>query len=129
MKKWLQYIIISVVSLLIVLCVLFMQDAFQHSGKELLKNLCDAFFTAGVVTLGLGLLIWASDKGTFDMIAFGVIKFVDLFKKDLTKVKYRTFYDYRQAQQGKKHTCIAYLIVGSALMAISILFLELYSNC
>lgn len=129
MKKWLQYIIISVVSLLIVLCVLFTQDAFQHSGEELFKNLCDAFFVAGVVTLGIGLLIWASDKGTFDMIAFGVIKLVDLLKKDLTKVKYRTYYDYRQAQQGKKHSCAAYLIVGSALMVISILFLVLYSNC
>ena len=129
MKKWLQYIIISGVSLLIVLCVLLMQDAFQHSGKELLKNLCDAFFTSGVVTLGIGVLIWTANQGTFDMIAFGVIKLVDLLKKDLTKVKYRTYYDYRQAQQGKKHSFVAYLIVGSVIMAISILFLVLYSNC
>lgn len=129
MKKWLQYIIISGVSLLIVLCVLLIQDAFQHSGAELLKNLSDAFFTSGVATLGIGVLIWASNHGTFDMVAFGVIKLVDLLKKDLTKVKYRTFYDYRQAQQGKKHSCIAYLIVGAVTMAIAILFAVLYSNC
>ena len=128
MKKWLQYIIISGVALLIVLGVMLGQDAFKHSGEELLKNLCDAFFVAGVVILGFGLLIWSANQGTFDMVAFGVIKLVDLLKRDLTKVKYRTYYDYRQAQQGKKHSFAAYLIVGSVIMAISIVVLVLYSN-
>ena len=128
MKKWLEYLIICVISLLIVLCVLFMQDAFNHSGEVLLKDLCNAFFVPGVVVLGFGLLIWATNGGTFDMIAFGFIKLVDLFKKDLTKVKYKTFYDYRKAQQDKQHSFSAFLVVGSALVAISIIFLVLYNN-
>ena len=128
MKKWLHYIIISGVALLLVLCVLLAQNAFQSSGEELLRSFCDAFFVAGVVTLGIGLLIWASDNGTFDMVSFGVIKLFDMLKKDITKVKYRTYYDYRQAQQGKKHSFTAYLIIGSVLMAIAIIFLILYNN-
>lgn len=128
MKKWLHYIIISGVALLLVLCVLLVQNAFQSSGEELLSSLCDAFFVAGVVTLGIGLLIWASDNGTFDMVSFGVIKLFDMLKKDITKVKYKTYYDYRQAQQGKKHSFTAYLIIGSVLMAIAIIFLILYNN-
>ncbi|MBQ2914040.1 MAG: DUF3899 domain-containing protein [Clostridia bacterium] len=128
MKKWLEYLIISVLSLAAVLCVLFMQDSFQHSGELLLKDLCNAFFVPGAVVLGIGLLIWTANGGTFDMIAFGVIKLFDLLKRDMTKVKYKTFYDYRQAQQDKKRSFTAYLIIGAVLMVIAVIFLILYNN-
>ena len=62
------------------------------------------------------------------MIAFGVIKLFDLFKKDLTKVKYKTFYDYRKAQQEKQRSFSAYIVVGAVFIAVSILFLVLYNN-
>ncbi len=128
MKKWLQYLIVSVISLAIVFCVLLMQNAFTHSGDLLLKDLCNAFFVPGVLVLGLGLLVWSTNGGTFDMLAFGVIKLFDLFKKDLTKVKYRTFYDYRKAQQEKERSFSAYVVVGVVLIVISIVFLILYNN-
>ncbi len=128
MKKWLQYLIVSVISLAIVFCVLLMQNAFTHSGDLLLKDLCNAFFVPGVLVLGLGLLVWSTNGGTFDMLAFGVIKLFDLFKKDLTKVKYRTFYDYRKAQQEKERSFSTYVVVGAVLIVISIVFLILYNN-
>ena len=62
------------------------------------------------------------------MLAFGVIKLVDLFKKDLTKVKYKTFYDYRKAQKEKQRSFSAYIVVGAVVLAISILFLVIYNN-
>ncbi|MBQ4272721.1 MAG: DUF3899 domain-containing protein [Clostridia bacterium] len=105
-----------------------MQDSFQHSGELLLKDLCNAFFVPGAVVLGIGLLIWTANGGTFDMIAFGVIKLFDLLKRDMTKVKYKTFYDYRQAQQDKKRSFTAYLIIGAVLMVIAVIFLILYNN-
>ncbi|MBR1955045.1 MAG: DUF3899 domain-containing protein [Clostridia bacterium] len=128
MKKWLQYLIIAGVNLLLVLGVMLIQEGFEQSGEELLKVLCNAFFVPGMCTLGIGVLIWSTNGGTFDMIAFGFVKLFDLFKKDLTKVKYKTFYDYRKAQQEKKRSFSAYLVVGAVFMAVSILFLVLYNN-
>ena len=128
MKKWLQYLIITGINSLLVLGVMLIQEGFAQTGQELLKVLCNAFFVPGMCTLGLGVLIWSTNGGTFDMIVFGVIKLFDLFKKDLTKVKYKTFYDYRKAQQEKQRSFSAYIVVGAVFIAVSILFLVLYNN-
>ena len=128
MKKWLQYLIITGINILLVLGVMLIQEGFAQTGQELLKVKCNAFFVPGMCTLGLGILIWSTNGGTFDMIAFGVIKLFDLFKKDLTKVKYKTFYDYRKAQQEKQRSFSAYIVVGAVFIAVSILFLVLYNN-
>lgn len=128
MKKWSQYIITTCVALLLVLCVLMIQDTFEHAGTLLLAELCNAFFVPGVLVLCFGLLLWASNGGAFDMLAYGVMKLFDLFKKDLTRVKYRTFYDYREAQKDNKRTCAHYIVVGMVLIAISIIFYILYKN-
>ena len=128
MKKWLQYVIISGVNLLMALCVFLMQKDSIAQTVDVYKVLCNAFFVPGICTLGFGALIWSTNGGTFDMLAFGVIKLVDLFKKDLTKVKYKTFYDYRKAQQEKQRSFSAYIVVGVVVLAISILFLVIYNN-
>ena len=128
MKKWLQYVIISVVNLLLALGVFFMQKESIEVAGDIYKVLCNAFFVPGFCTLGFGLLIWSSNGGTFDMLAFGVIKIIDLFKRDVTKVKYRTFYDYRKAQQEKQHSFLEYILVGAVMIAISIVLLVIYNN-
>ncbi len=128
MKKWLQYLIVFLCSVAMVLLVLFGSDAFHQSGEELLKSFVNAFFTAGIIVLGLGLLVLCTAGGTFDMIAFGVIKLFDLFKKDLTKVKYRTFYDYRKAQQEKQRSYWHYIVVGGAFTLVSIVLLVILNN-
>ena len=128
MKKWIQYLVITGINLLLVLCVMLMQQGFTHSGELLLKDLCNAFFVPGMCTFGLGVLVWSTNGGTFDMIAFGFVKLFDLFKRDLTKVKYKTFYEYRKAQQEKQRSFSAYLVVGAVFIALSMLFLVLYNN-
>lgn len=128
MKKWSQYIITICVALLLVLCVLMIQNTFEHNGSLLLSELCNAFFVPGVLILCFGLLLWASNGGAFDMLSFAITKLFDLFKKDLTKVKYRTFYDYREAQRDKKRSFSCYIIVGAFFIAISIVFFVLYKN-
>lgn len=128
MKKWLQYLIITGVNALLVLLVMLIQKGFTHTQAELLKSLCNSFFVSGMCTFGLGILIWSTNGGTFDMIAYGFVKLIDLFRKDLTQVKYKTFYEYRKAQQEKQRSFSAYIVVGAAFIAISILFLVLYNN-
>ena len=128
MKNWLQYVIISSISLLIALCVLFVQNSFEHSGTLLLSELSNAFFVPGVLTLGVGVLIWCSNEGALDMLSYGIKKLFDLFKRDLTKVKYRTFYEYKNAQKEKRYSFSAYIIVGAVMIVISAIFLIIYHN-
>ena len=126
MKKVLKYLIPSLICAAVVFTILGTRGAFVKTGKGLMKDLCDAFTVPGVIMTGFGALVFATNGGTFDMLAYGIRKLFDLFKRDLTKVKYRTFYDYRQAQQEKKRSFFHFLIVGAAFLLVGIAFLIAY---
>lgn len=126
MKKVLKYLIPFFVCAIAVILILASRGAFAKSGRPLMTDLCDAFFVPGIIMAGFGLLIFATNGGAFDMLAFGVRKLFDLFKKDLTKVKYRTFYDYREAQKEKKRSFLNLVIVGVGFLLASMVFLIVY---
>ena len=126
MKKVLKYLIPVLICCTVVLVLLASRGSFVKSGKDLIRDLCDAFTVPGAVMLCFGILVFATNGGTFDMLAFGVRKFFDLFRKDLTKVKYRTFYDYRQAQKEKKRSFLNFVVVGAAFLLVGIVFLIVY---
>ena len=126
MKKVLKYLIPSLLCAVVVILILVARGAFVKSGKALMQDLSDAFTVPGMIMLGFGLLVFVTNGGAFDMLAFGCIKLFDLFKRDLTKVKYRTFYDYRRAQEEKQHTYIHFVIVGAGFVLLAIIFLMVY---
>lgn len=126
MKKVLKYLIPFLLCAVVAVLVLVGRGSFVKSGLDLMKDLSDAFFVPGIVMLCFGLLIISTNGGTFDMLAFGVRKLFDLFKRDLTKVKYRTFYEYRKAQQEKKRSFWHFLIIGAAFTMLGIAFVLVY---
>lgn len=126
MKKVLKYLIPFLICTVTVILVLVFKDSFAKSGQPLMGDLCDAFTVPGIIMTCFGFLVFATNGGTFDMLAFGVIKLVDLFKRDLAKVKYRTFYDYRQAQKEKRRSFVHFIIVGAAFLVAAIVFLIVY---
>ena len=62
------------------------------------------------------------------MLAYGVMQFFNLFRKDPTNRKYKTFYDYKKAQEDKKIEFWYLIIVGAILIGISLIFLAIYNN-
>lgn len=126
MKRLLKYLIPCLVCIVFVISVLAIRSAFVKSGQPLILDLCDAFAVSGMLMLCFGLLVFVTNGGTFDMLAFGIRKLFDLFKKDLTKVKYRTFYDYRKSHQEKKRSFWYLIIVGGGFLLVSVIFLVVY---
>ena len=128
MKKMMEYIVTICIATTITLCVLTIQETWQHTGQLLIGELSDAFFVSGVMLTCFGLLMWSANHGAFDMLSYGIMKLFDLLKKDLTKVKYRTFYDYREAQKGKKRSFSVSLVVGVCFIVIAFVFVVIYNN-
>ena len=126
MKK---YIITSAIGLAFAALIVFSKNVLsQTDSKAVFHILCDGFFVPGVCITCYGLLVFSSNEGTFDMLIYGTKKFASLFKKDASKEKYKTFYEYK-AVQHEKRTSFAYLlIVGLAFIAISMVFLIFYYN-
>lgn len=128
MKKALKYIITAGIGLIFFIFIILSKDITnQENAKDVFHILSDAAFVPGILILGFGLLVVASNGGTFDMLAYGVIRFFDLFKSDVTKTKHRTFYDYRMAKSENKSEFWYLVLVGLFYIGLAAIFLIFYN--
>ena len=127
MKKYLKYVITFAVGLVIAFLVLIVKDIFNLSNKiDIIIAFCDSAFVSGVLIMSFGLLCLADKGGTFDMLAYGIRRFFGIFRRDVTKVKYRTFYEYRKAMQERNIHFGYLLIIGGIYLVTSLVFLIIY---
>lgn len=133
-RWWIKYLITVGVLAVIAVLVAWARGAFGPISQTELAELkitelqcrmrqwSDAFFVSGVLGLGFGLIIVASNGGAFDMIAYGFRALFSVFKKDPVDRKYATFYDYRKAREKKKRSFWYLVIVGGAFVLVSVAF-------
>lgn len=127
MKKYLRYLITFIVGLLFVLLIVAYKQIFSKDNiKDVFHVLSDGFFIVGTLLTCFGLLVFASNSGGFDMLAFGLSQFFNLFRRDLKKAKYKTFNDYRLAKSEKKATFGHYIVVGLFFLLIMAIMLTVY---
>lgn len=126
-KKALPYIISAVIGILIFVIIICTKSIWKcEEAKDVFRILSDAFFVPGVCLAGVGLLIFASNGGAFDMLAYAVIRFFDLFKRDVRNKKYKDFYEYREAKKDKKRGMAFILIVGVIFIVLAAFMLIVY---
>lgn len=129
MKRVLPYLITTLVGAAIVVTIILAQRIWTaESTTELMRRLSDAFFVAGVVIGGVGLLVFASNGGVFYMLSFGFIRLFDLFKRNINDRKYKDFYEYKESKKDKKRGFGFMLVVGLVFIAIAGAFLAAYYN-
>ena len=89
--------------------------------------LSNATFVIGVVCACSGLLVLAANGGAFEMFAYGIRKFITLFKKDPAKVRFKTFYDYHvYRSEQPKQSYFFLILVGFLYIGISVIFVFVY---
>lgn len=126
MKALRKYLITLLIGFLAVALIAWSKDIFNQTAPvRVFHILTDAFFAVGVVMTSAGLLVFSSNEGTFDMIAYGLRSFVDIFRKTSQK-KYDTFFDYRESRADKKIPFGFLLICGLFFLAISFIMYFLY---
>ena len=125
--KLLQYGITTVVLAACSILIMISKDLFTQTNlKEIYKILTDSFFVPGTVAVCFGLLIVASNEGTFYIFTYGMQSFINLFKRDRSKMKYKTYYDYKEAMSDNKKPYGFILLVGLVFVAISLIFTFLW---
>lgn len=92
----------------------------QTNPLHVFRILSDSFLVVGILATCAALLLFVSNEGTFDMIAYGLRTFWSFFKRDMTR-KYETFYDYRVAKQEKKVPFLFLLACGGIFLLMSLL--------
>lgn len=125
MKKALPYLVTAATGAVIAILIMFARYQIHAAPDAMtaMQALADSFLVSGVCIAGVGLLIFASNGGVFDMLAYAVRWFFVRFKKDINARKYKDYYEYRQAKRQQKRSFAFMLIVGFAYLALSVIFL------
>ena len=126
-KKYLGSFITFLVGAAICLIILFSKNIFQETDPmKIYRTLTDAFFVPGIIIAGFGLLVLASNGGAFDMLSYGMMRFISLFKHDLNDIRFKTYSEYVSAKHETKHPYMYIVWVGLFYIALSLLFLYFY---
>lgn len=128
-RKVLEYSITTAIcsALAFLLAVLFGLFKYQEAFR-IYAAICDGLFISGVLCLSVGGLIFVHNNGFFDILFYGMFRFVTLFMKK-RKHNYETFYDYRVARAEKPKAEFLYLlVVGLAFVLVSLIFLYLWGK-
>lgn len=113
--------------IIIAFIALLVRDIFHLTAVvDIMKAFCDAFFVSGVLLTCIGGLVFVSNGGVFDMLAYGVRTFFTAFKRNVTDRKYKDYYEYREAKKANKRSFSFLLVVGIVFIVISMIFLALY---
>lgn len=127
MKTVCKYLITFAVASVICVLALWARGLFSASSAvEIMRCLSDGFFIAGFLVGGYGLLVVCSNGGAFDILAYGLICFFNLFRKNVSDRKAKTFYEYRKAKSEKRHSFLYLLVVGLAFILAAVLFVVLF---
>lgn len=125
--KLLKYGISTAVGIVMALIIMSVKGVFTETNTvDIMHILCDSFFVAGVILACAGLLVFVTNGGVFDMLAYGILLIGYGLMRDVKKRKYRTYYDYKESKKDRKRSMGFLLIVGIIFIAISVCFLIPY---
>ena len=129
MKTFVKYLITLAFGFALSLYVMFMWDLFDKTNPaDIFHILHNSFLFPGVMLAGLGLLVFVSNEGVFDIVIFGTRQFIGFFKKKKDE-RYADFYEYKEARAQKKLKFGSILVVGALYILASAVMLVLYKQC
>lgn len=93
----------------------------QHSSSlelaEKYLNFADAFTIPAVVMLMLGLLVWVSTTGSFDMLGYGLKRAKDAFIPSASYT-HEQFYDYKMRKNKKRIKGYSFMFISGGIYLI-----------
>lgn len=131
-KNVIIILIISLMALAIFFTICGVKGVFggELSKKETFRFVCDGFFVAGIVELGIAGIIWASDMGAFDGLRYGVTSLFRLHfsARRLDWQEKESFSDYKERIHKKKDKkpLITIVIVGGVFLIMAVIMLIVY---
>ena len=128
-RRWLPYVIaVAVLTVITLVCAIPFNGYSGGDAKPLVGAWSSAFTVPGIICLGVGLLIWCTNEGAFDMLSYGVQSLFRLFRKDVRDRKYGGYYEYQQARKNKKKPFLYMVIVGGAYTLVGVVLIIIHTQ-
>lgn len=129
MKRIYKYLITFGVGFAMALLVAINQKLFnQTEFIGIIHVLINSFTIPAVLITGMGGLMFISNEGGFDIISYGMMCFLDMFRKE-RKNKFRSFYDYKESREEKNVGFGFMVITGLFFMALVGILCIVWLNC
>lgn len=127
-------LVVFIIGLLMAYSVCSSSEIFSQPKAEVMKILSNAFFLPGVVFFGLGLLIFISNFGIFDIFDFSAKQmFAQIGSKASVKEKraefrkkYPDFYTYTTEKKKRRAQYTFMLLPGFLFILLSVIFTVLF---
>ena len=101
----------------------------QGSG-DLVRRICDAFFTPGALLLGSAGLTWCRNRGAFDLLTYGITSVFHTHVPGASighaRDEKEDFITYRDRKAASRKPPYGTLWVGLVLTALSVVLVVIY---
>ena len=126
-SKQKDFLIGSIIGTVITVAVLLINPEQTDS---LVFRFCDGFFVAAVMVLGFGGLMFARNKGTFDMLAYSVKSVFHIHYPGASigdaREKEEDFVGYRERKAKTRRPATGFLLSGLVFFILSLIMLMFY---
>lgn len=121
-----KYLISFVIMGISTLFILNLRGVFADNVTDIFRHLADSFTIPGVIMLMVGVMVWISTTGSFDMLNYGLLKAKNSLIPS-TQYTHETFYDYKSRKDGKRIKNYSFLFIsGGIYMIPALVFNILY---
>ncbi|NLX82926.1 MAG: DUF3899 domain-containing protein [Clostridiales bacterium] len=127
-RKWLTRSIIMLVLFAVSFAIAYHQG-FRW-GLPFVINahpLSDGFFVVGLFVTSVGLLVWISSTGFFDIFTYAFRSMLVMFTPFVKPENFPNFYDYKTMRADKRQKAeFTTLVMGLVFIVLSLLMLWIY---
>jgi len=129
-KAYIKYIIVAIIGIAIAFGYFLINGLFGLTElEEILKCICDGITIAGVVILGSGLLLMASNFGAFDGLTYGVSSIFAMRKPGKYELsEHENYQEYTERKKEKKVPTGYLIFTGIAFLLLAFIVLIWYLN-
>ncbi len=93
---------------------------------SLMRCFCDGFFVVAVFQIGVGVIVLARNKGSFDAVGFGLRSVLQTHFPSFGKGEKEDIMAYRERKALSRKSAMPLILSGLVYLALSLIFLALY---
>lgn len=90
------------------------------------RSVCDGFFVAAVILLGLGVIRAVCNRGAFDVAGYGLRMAVELALPALRREEKEDIHQYRERKEAERKSPAGLLLAGAVYFVLSLAALAVY---
>lgn len=90
------------------------------------RSVCDGFFVAAVMLLGMGSIRAVSNRGAFDTAGYGLHMAVELVCPILRRAEKEDIHQYRERKESERKSPAGLLLAGAIYLVLSLAALAVY---